>query len=802
MAQKKLRKLTISGFRGIRYTLSIDFSRKNDSVLIYGANAKGKSSIGDAFEWFYNGDVKELTKEGCTRVDYRHRLLEEDEDTVVGFELSEPDFNSEFRLSSTRRQKQTNNTEGFPEYLRISKDELLILRHKDLKQFVDETKGEKRKQIAQFIGMDGWEKIRNDMGAVENRLDSLLDQKKSAIGDRQKEISSLIGTDEFSFEQCWKFAEKQAKIFGLEVSISSLDDLRETDEKAKETTKGTDRSEKLVVLKAAEKILQEPEKEPPILEEVTLFETQYNSISANPQKVLCFQLNDLFTQGKSLLESGKWIEDLCPLCGENIPQNELLAHIQEHQEKNKDIIEEISELESIRKKARQELKIISSLVEQINDLKLEDVDGVDRLKEFGTEVALAVGNSKANVEQPLNTSTAISFKENGISEKLSALLTQIHLALKSIRSEQEALSPTKEETTRIEAFQNLSNLTSHMARVSSMEDEILPLETQVASVQSFTAAFQQLRRETMGAVLEAISEDVSRYFLALHPDEGFDDIQLKFLPEEDGVEFHIYYKGEEISPPRKFLSESYLNGLGVCLFLSTVRAFNKENGFVVLDDIVNSFDAEHRADLARLLVNELSDHQLIVLTHDTVWFDVFRRLAKRGWQHKRITRWSYEEGVEIETSQAEGLADCREALESGKVEVAAPRVRTYIENRLKTLLKKLGGRVRFREGTANDERAAGELLFELKKYLNEGGFFEFADISGFDELEASTFITNYGSHDRPPAPVGLSVGDVNFALGRMIGLEEIFICPSCFKKIWNIANNNFKMQCKCGEYSL
>jgi len=67
MTQKKLRKLRITGFRGIRHTISIDFTRNFESVLIYGANAKGKSSIGDVFEWFFTGEVKELTKEGCTR---------------------------------------------------------------------------------------------------------------------------------------------------------------------------------------------------------------------------------------------------------------------------------------------------------------------------------------------------------------------------------------------------------------------------------------------------------------------------------------------------------------------------------------------------------------------------------------------------------------------------------------------------------------------------------------------------------------------------------------------------------------
>jgi len=159
---------------------------------------------------------------------------------------------------------------------------LLILRHKDLKQFVDKTKGEKRKQIAQLIGMDGWEKIRTDMGTVENRLISLLDQKKQIIEDRQNEVIELIGSEGFTEEQCWEFAEDQAKFLGLEVKISSLDDLRSTDKKAKETTKGTDRSGKLAGLKAAENLLKGAKTKSLNIDNLKNFETQYNSISANP----------------------------------------------------------------------------------------------------------------------------------------------------------------------------------------------------------------------------------------------------------------------------------------------------------------------------------------------------------------------------------------------------------------------------------------------------------------------------------------------------------------------------------------
>jgi hypothetical protein len=66
---------------------------------------------------------------------------------------------------------------------------------------------------------------------------------------------------------------------------------------------------------------------PPSLGEIEKFEDQYNSISANPQKVLCVQLIDLSDQGKTLLDSEKWNEDICPLYGADIPQDELLSTI-------------------------------------------------------------------------------------------------------------------------------------------------------------------------------------------------------------------------------------------------------------------------------------------------------------------------------------------------------------------------------------------------------------------------------------------------------------------------------------------
>ncbi len=802
MSRIKIRKLTIHGFKGIRYEQTIDFTSRHESLLLFGANAKGKSSIGDAFEWFFKGEVKELTREGCTRDDYRHRLLDETDDTVVKIDFSDPILNSDFRLNASRRQVYANDSDEFKEYLRDSITELLLLRHKDLKAFVDETKGEKRQKISQLIGMEGWEIIRNDMVAVENRITSLVESQVTMIKERQDEVLTLINEPEFSNETCWKFGEKLAEKLGIQKEIASLNDLKHVDDEAKAAPQDTDRSAKIANLKSAETVFKEIVEKRPDTSKLQDYANRYNQLCKDPEKVLWARLNELFKQAKSLLKSGVWENNTCPLCWKKILSEELLAHIKEHQDKNKETQKEISQVEEIRELAKRELSQILSFLRSINDLESLEDNLIKGPKEKGVKLAFSLANASSLLGQPLKPTASIDFDGLGLSTQVEELEEVCNRALEAVCEIQKSLSITVEETARIKAFQELNALTSHIAVLEAMETKVEPLKVQALSMRVFTSAFQDLRRNTMGVVLKEISDDVARYFLSLHPNEGFDDIRLKFLPEEDGVEFYVYYKDEEITPPRRFLSESYLSGLGVCLFLATVRAFNKKNGFVVLDDIVNSFDAEHRSDLAKLLIDEFNDQQLIVLTHDSLWFNFFRRLPKQAWQHRRITRRSYEEGIELETPPENALAECHNAINNGDVGFAAHCVRIFIESRLKNLLKKLGGRVRFREGSANEERAAGELLLELKKHLNESSFFEFADAKPFEELEASTFFTNYGSHDRLPAPAGLSVGDVEFALGRILALEEAFICPTCEKKVWNTVGRNFEMQCECGEYSL
>ena len=57
----KIRKLTISGFRGSSIIpFELDLTKHHRSVAIFGENGTGKSTVTDAIEWFYANRVDHL----------------------------------------------------------------------------------------------------------------------------------------------------------------------------------------------------------------------------------------------------------------------------------------------------------------------------------------------------------------------------------------------------------------------------------------------------------------------------------------------------------------------------------------------------------------------------------------------------------------------------------------------------------------------------------------------------------------------------------------------------------------------
>ncbi len=217
-------------------------------------------------------------------------------------------------------------------------------------------------------------------------------------------------------------------------------------------------------------------------------------------------------------------------------------------------------------------------------------------------------------------------------------------------------------------------------------------------------------------VLARISDRVATIYTRLHPAESLQNIAVETWGDK-GVELAVEFHGMRQRPPHGVLSESHLNSLGLALFLAMAETFNEQLGFLVLDDVVNSLDVDHRGRLAEFLATEYQDRQVIVLTHDHLFYERLRRRAPK-WRTLEFTSWTYEEGPRLTGYDVGGLLEkALSALAAGDLQGAATKGRRALEELLQEACERIGAPLAFRRGFRNDRREIGELLIGMRRAL-------------------------------------------------------------------------------------
>jgi hypothetical protein len=308
-------------------------------------------------------------------------------------------------------------------------------------------------------------------------------------------------------------------------------------------------------------------------------------------------------------------------------------------------------------------------------------------------------------------------------------------------------------------------------------------------------AYQTRQKEDLTELLKRISRRVGQIYSALHPGEDLDAVSVEPWTAK-GVELAIEFYGSRQRPPHGVLSESHLNSLAIALFLAMAESFNEQIGFLLLDDVINSFDVEHRGRLAELLADGFSQWQLIVLTHDQQFFEHLSRRAP-SWRKLEFTSWSYASGPRTTQYETTGiLLNARERLESGDVQGAATKARRALEELLQEVCEALWAPLPFRRGQANDKREIGELFKGVRRTLKERAKPMLESIEPLlkhleADVGATLNVAAHGSRGRP------GTSEVEAALERITTLDEKWSCPDCKTRVWHRGNADAG-RCKCG----
>ncbi len=796
----RLKRLTISGFRGARYPLELAFTSGCKSIAIFGENASGKSTITDAVEWFFRERVDHLWREDCKEEALRNIHLDEKEDAIVSLEFNDQQLSAEKRLTKALAVRTSNKTQAFTDYIAKTADERLVLRTATLTEFINKRKGEKREEIARIIGYEALSEFRKVALAVLNSLEKHPDyinaKKTQAVA--QARLMTLCGEVLFSEDKLFAKAGEIVQAFKPKTTITDeesytqcIEDLRG---KIAQQEKAEKRS-KLSELKRACESLSRTAKTEGDLENTFL--APYSRLVRSSEKIKLLDVEQFLSKGKDILDKGLTEPGKCPFCGGEADFDHLRA----------EVTKRIRELESVRiefqgtKSAKDgwvsSLKEVSRLSRECENRWA----GLDVPSEFAALVknvgsdALALATAIDGKFQLYQEIREDPTREPARSKLVSELTARIQKIDEDIR----ALQLTKEEDALMDAIQTLNDLRAAFGEYRQNTKTKEAFETQIRTLAKIKDDFIKMQNEAFQNVLDRISADVSKYYLALHPpkNENVDDVKLRIVGEE-GVEFEYSFHGKKTYPPMKYLSESHLNALGLALFLASAKSFNKESNFLVLDDVVTSFDAAHRVRLLRLLQDEFKDRQILLLTHERHWFEIIKKeFTAVGWIIHEVD-WSHENGVQLRAVPA----DLRELiiLKRAQGHDVANDVRTLLEKTLKEICHCLQVKMGFRYNDRNEDRMVGELLSELRSTVNDKAPC-LKDHPIFKQIETSNLLGTKGSHDRPKE---VSKGDIDVAVEDIDKLEGLFTCEKCGQLVsrdWFIQAEK-KITCRCGEKKL
>ena len=232
--------------------------------------------------------------------------------------------------------------------------------------------------------------------------------------------------------------------------------------------------------------------------------------------------------------------------------------------------------------------------------------------------------------------------------------------------------------------------------------------------------------------------------------------------------------------PGGYLSDSQIHSVALALRMAAIKQFNAGAPIIALDDIVTSYDADHRRSIAGLIATTFGDCQILITTHDERFFLYLKdQLEPKTWHFTRI--------IGLDTAYGPRFADHKvsdEMIESrwAAGQSAANEMRQAEEEWLLGICRDFGVSVRIRplEKAYSYERS--ELALALGSLLKDTKL-KPAPVPGVNNRFLTSLATgtieNFGSHFQD-APYGDgSIGDEKARWDEFKAFRSQFTCKKC-----------------------
>jgi len=774
----RVKNVRLAWFRGAAEAVPLDLGGK--SAVIYGENGAGKSSFVDAIEFvLHSGKLNHLSHEYSGRnqekaIPNTHAPDGSATELWVQF-ADDAELNIKIARNGTHTKAGIGATkmDGW-DYGRT------VLRQDEVAAFIHSRKGDKYSALLPLFGLHelevAAENLRQLVPAVEKQ--SQLSAKQATLKVLAPKRKQIFGDDDDAAIEV-KVAALHEKYCPDSTTIAPADQCSEAE--AALNQRVTDLSEDKQRYLALRALATSG-----ISVAVEVVREANGKLAGSAELLITEKLQVLQS---AQIFAGKLTEGdeiACPACGQNVTVTEFQAHIKAEQERLAEIIASFNE----RKTA------IATLIDALKAFK--NTLGKAELKDWNE--AMRAGPLKVNLEwldglEPERLRQAIT--EDG--------LTAIDTHCAPIIAEADRLSQNAPPEIK-ELNDDLAAITTAKAvfEGKALAKEIARIEGIVAFLQELETGTRKEIRERCESVIADISIDIGTMWSILHPGEPIENVHL-YLPEDDkAIDIALKFYGKEQDSPRLTLSEGYRNALGLCIFLAMAKREAANDRPLFMDDVVVSFDRNHRGMIVELLQKEFGNRQVVIFTHDRDWYAELRKLLdERQWIFRTLLPYEAPT-IGIRWSHKTTTFDDARAHLKDRPDSAGNDARKIMDVELALIAEQLKVELPYRRGEGNDHRMAHEFLERIvsdgKKCLQKkSGDAYPVFTNGITALDAAQRLIaawgNRGSHSfdvvRPEATKLIDTCEAAL---------DVFECKGCGNHLWlaDAANREW-VQCQCGE---
>lgn len=785
-----LDELVVSGFRAYLQPQAFDFT-KQPSLAVFAPNGYGKSSLVDALEFLFSEDGT-LSRLGLRAVHNQagvaalaHNLASERNipSTVrARFKLGGDASDGE-RLASGPNRARPDTISAVVSKLQVCP----IVRGYALRSFVESQTAEERyEEVAGWLQMDPLVQAQRSFRALRQAVRALVESQdemrlintqleretrgalkvwngeavvafcNGLIGplDHTLELAALDSGDPVYVELCRR-AEVEDKAIGL-------DGLRQIVRSAAAVytpPAGASEDAKLPSGHLANFLVKIGEAQ--AAEES---EAKERAVAANAV------FESLWRVAEPLFKDEGKAPTTCPICATPIVESPVqsVAGVREHLARHRAEVAQYARAKAAADAARA-------------DLRATRIELIAGLKALGPLVQSGDAGLHADLESALK---AVDESQAGAPQVLLALSVRLTDLLSSTQRRIQEIEARQGESTYrkvIGQLDNLADLRKRLILEARTKGELGLLAIALDEQSVFVSG--EIRKQVQ-ALLDSLRGPVGDFYQQMQPN-GAAAVRLELPPEDDRIQQRLLLEVDFAHnrpgvQPSGYLSDSQVHSLALALRLAAIRQFNVGAPFVVLDDIVTSYDADHRRAIAALLAMEFTGMQVLVVTHDERFFSFLKdQLPLRDWQFLRIVKFERDYGPRFATHKV-GDALIEERWARG--ESAANDMRQAEEEWLLGICREFGVDVRIRalERAYNYERSelAGALAGFLRSRKLEPPAVPGVNNRFLASLQQGV-VENLGSHFSD-APYGDgSMGDEQTRWKEFAYFRSQFVCPQC-----------------------